>query len=122
MNMTIDQRGESRVAVIEGDGVVIGSVQEALDLMADASYNGDAHKLLLDKANVAEEFFELRTKLAGDILQKFTNYGVKLAIVGDFGGYGSKSLRDFIYECNQGKRFFFLADRAEALNALHAAD
>ncbi|QHT63579.1 DUF4180 domain-containing protein [Paenibacillus lycopersici] len=122
MNMTIDRRGASKVAVIDGEGIVIADVQDALDLMASARYNGDAHKLLIRKANITEDFFELRTKLAGDILQKFTNYEVKLAVVGDFSGYDSKSLRDFIYECNQGSRFFFLSDETEALDALHAAD
>ncbi|NBD25311.1 DUF4180 domain-containing protein [Paenibacillus glycinis] len=122
MNITIDQRGASKVAVIASDGIVIGDVQDALDMMASVNYAEGAHKLLIRKENIAEDFFELRTKLAGEILQKYTNYRVKLAVVGDFGGYESKSLRDFIYECNQGKQFFFLADTAEALDALHGAD
>ncbi|MBM7566631.1 DUF4180 domain-containing protein [Paenibacillus sacheonensis] len=121
MNMTFDRKGSSNVAIIESDGIVIGSVQDALDLMATASYDGDSNKLLIRKENIAEDFFELRTKLAGDILQKFTNYRVKLAIVGDFSGYDSKSLRNFIYECNQGKQFFFMAEEASALAALHEA-
>ncbi|QHW32440.1 DUF4180 domain-containing protein [Paenibacillus rhizovicinus] len=120
MNITIDQKGASKVAVVDSDEIVIGEVQDALDLMASVSYNNEAYKLLIRKENLTDDFFELRTKLAGDILQKFTNYGVKLAIVGDFSGYDSKSLRDFIYECNQGKQFFFLADQAEALAALHS--
>lgn len=47
------------------------------------------------------------------------NYRIKLAIVGDFNVYNSKSLADFIYECNKGKAVFFLKDEESALSALH---
>lgn len=58
--------------------------------------------------------------IAGDILQKFVNYGIKLAIFGDFSKYTSKPLKDFIYECNQGKDVFFVKDEAEAVEILNA--
>jgi hypothetical protein len=64
------------------------------------------------------QFFQLRTGLAGEILQKFTNYRFVVAIVGDFDVYDSKSLRDFIYECNQGKQVFFAKDQQSALDRL----
>ncbi|GMK40279.1 hypothetical protein PCCS19_33350 [Paenibacillus sp. CCS19] len=120
MQIQVDQQGSSSVAIIRSDEVIIKEVQDALDLMATVRYEVDCDKLLLHKSNLAEEFFELRTKLAGDILQKYVNYGFKLAIVGDYSGYESKSLRDFIYECNHGKQFFFVSTEQEALEALHA--
>ncbi|MHA7578883.1 DUF4180 domain-containing protein [Paenibacillus vandeheii] len=119
MNITIDQQGSSKVALIESNGIIINNVQDALDLMASVNYTDDAHKILINKSNLNEDFFELKTKLAGDILQKYVNYQVKLAIVGEFDGYNSKSLRDFIYECNHGKHVFFLNNKEEALQALH---
>ncbi|MCL6663041.1 DUF4180 domain-containing protein [Paenibacillus polymyxa] len=119
MNITIDQQGNSKVAIIESNGIVINNAQDALDLMASVRYTDDADKLIIDKTNITEEFFELKTKLAGEILQKYVNYHVKLAIVGDFEGHTSKSLRDFIYECNNGKHFFFLKNKEEALQKLH---
>ncbi|AZN38736.1 DUF4180 domain-containing protein [Paenibacillus albus] len=120
MNVTLNNSGSSSIAIIESEEVVIVSVQDALDLMATIQYNHDGcYKLLIHKSAIAEPFFDLSTKLAGDILQKFTNYKVKLAIVGDFSGYNSKSLKDFIYESNQGKQFFFLPDEQAALEALH---
>ncbi|MGO4548334.1 DUF4180 domain-containing protein [Paenibacillus sp. 2TAB23] len=119
MKMTVDQQGESRVAIIESGEIVIANVQDALDLMAAASYHEDCYKILIRKSNIHEDFFELKTKLAGDILQKYTNYKVKLAIVGDFESYDSKSLKDFIYESNNGKQVFFAKDIPSALQALH---
>lgn len=122
MNISVDIRDNSRVAIIENSDILISDVQEALDLMASVQYLEECHKILMDKANITEDFFELRTRLAGEILQKFTNYKVKLAIVGDFDVYESKSLRDFIYECNQGNSVFFLKDRGAALEALHKVE
>ncbi|GIO14143.1 hypothetical protein J19TS2_36980 [Cohnella xylanilytica] len=119
MRIKVDQRGSSKVAIVESDSIVIGDVQDALDLLASVQYNEGCEKILIPKSNVAEAFFDLSTRLAGEILQKFATYQTKLAIVGDFGGYGSKSLKDFIYESNQGKNAFFLPDEESALDALH---
>lgn len=121
MNITVDVKDNSQVAIVESDEILISDVQSALDLMASVRYTADCHKMVIHKENIVEDFFELKTKLAGDILQKYTNYQVKIAIVGDFDGYESKSLRDFIYECNQGKSIFFLKDRQAAIQALHGA-
>lgn len=111
MDITIDQQGNSKVAIIESNDIVISKVQDALDLMASVNYLNEAYKMIIDKSNITEEFFDLKTKLAGEILQKYVNYQVKLAIVGDFDGYSSKSLKDFIYECNNGKHVFFVKQK-----------
>ena len=59
------------------------------------------------KQDVVDDFFALSTCLAGEILQKFVNYGVRFAIYGDFSEYTSKPLKDFIYESNKGRDFYF---------------
>lgn len=74
--------------------------------------------MVLYKESLNESFFDLKTGLAGEILQKFSNYRFKLAIVGDFSHYTSKSLRDFIYECNKGNMVYFKDDLDSALSAL----
>ena len=51
-------------------------------------------------------------------MQKFTNYRKRIAIVGDFSIYTSKSLKDFIYECNKGKNIFFTSDVEQAIKRL----
>ncbi len=56
--------------------------------------------------------------LAGEILQKFVNYGGKIAIYGDFSHYTSKPLKDFIYQSNKGKDVFFVATREEAIQKI----
>ncbi|WP_127580410.1 DUF4180 domain-containing protein [Paenibacillus koleovorans] len=120
MNLRADQRGASKVAVVESDRVLIQDTQDALDLMATVRYQVEADKLILFKQNLVESFFDLSTRLAGDILQKYTNYSMIIAIVGDFSTYSSKSFKDFIYECNNGKHVFFLPDEQTALEKLHS--
>ncbi|WQD36273.1 DUF4180 domain-containing protein [Sphingobacterium spiritivorum] len=63
-------------------------------------------------------FFDLRTGIADEILQKFSNYRVQLAIVGEYSKYNSKSLTDFIYESNKGRHINFVNSMEEALNVL----
>lgn len=43
---------------------------------------------------------------------------MKIAIIGDFSAYTSKSLKDFIYESNNGKDLFFLSDEKKAIEKL----
>ncbi len=55
-------------------------------------------------------------------MQKFVNYRVKIAFVGDFSSYPSKSLRDFLYESNSGNDVFFVSNEVEALARLVGAE
>lgn len=112
-----------KVAVIkpEDGETVIRDTQTALDLIMTVKYEAETDRIAIDKEAVAEDFFILSTGVAGEILQKYINYGVKLAIYGDFSRYTSKPLRDFIYESNKGNDFFFVADEQEAVQRLCAA-
>ena len=112
---------------IEADGIKIAelgpqsagieTVQQALDLMAEATYDG-AQSLILYDTQLPAAFFDLSTRLAGDILQKFAQYRVRLAIVGDFSQYPSQPLKAFIAESNRGNQIFFVPDKDEALKRL----
>lgn len=114
---TIKQNGVD-IAVVESEQLIITDVQSALDLLATVGYESGSSRIVLDKAAISDDFFDLKTRIAGDILQKFINYQTKLAIVGDYSVYTSKSLKDFMYECNNGKDIFFVASEAEALERL----
>lgn len=111
------------VAVVETEETLFADPQAALDLMATVQYEAGTpvSAIIVDKGNVAEDFFVLRTRLAGEVLQKYTNYHMKLAIVGDFSGYTSKSLADFIWESNRGRDIFFAPTREEAMRLLERA-
>lgn len=118
MNITKIEAGGGNIAVVSSSEILIGDVQSALDLMATVRYEADCDRIVINKSLISESFFDLKTRLAGDILQKYINYHVKIAIVGDFSVYPSKSLQDFIYECNSGRDIFFLPTEQQAIEKL----
>ncbi|MCY4780394.1 DUF4180 domain-containing protein [Sphingobacterium sp. UT-1RO-CII-1] len=105
---------EIEVAEIISDTILIRNTEDALDLLGNVYYQGFNHVVIYEK-NLSADFFDLKNKMAGDILQKFSNYRVRLFIVGDFKKFTSTSLKDFIYESNQGKHVNFVANIADAL-------
>ena len=82
------------------------------------SYSENVTNMILYAHNFPERFFDLKTKFAGEILQKFSNYHIRLAIIGDFGKFSSDSLHAFIRESNKGNQIFFVPDRTSAINRL----
>jgi len=95
----------------------IESAQSLLDAISDVVYEGCTNSIF-KKEHFPEEFYDLKTGLAGEILQKMTNYRLKLAIVGDFSGIQSKSLNAFIIESNRGRQNFFVSTEEEAIQKL----
>ena len=83
-----------------------------------AKYEMGTNNIAIDKKLISEDFFILSTGLAGEILQKYINYGGRIAIYGDFSHYTSKPLKDFIYESNKGKDVFFVKTEVEAIDML----
>ncbi len=112
------ERNGAACAVVRDDGIVLSNAQSALDLLMTAKYEAETKNIVLAKRQITPDFFILSTGLAGEILQKFINYGGRLAIYGDFSGYTSKPLHDFMYESNQGKDVFFVSTEAEAVDRL----
>ena len=118
MNQRTVQSHGVNIVVIHSDVPVIVDTQSALDLIATLSYAEDCERVVLNKEAIVEDFFKLSTGIAGEILQKFVTYSRKIAIIGDFSGYTSKPLHDFIYECNQGNAVFFMPDEQSAVEKL----
>lgn len=117
MEIIINQFDDIKIAEVIADKVIISETQDALDIMADANYQG-AYKIIINENNIIPAFFDLKTGIAGDILQKFSTYNVQLAIVGDFSKYTSKSLTDFILESNKYGRINFVSTVEEARSVL----
>ena len=118
MNIQAVIHGKSIAAVAEitNDQVVINTAQDALDLMFDPALSG-ARNMILWRNQIAPAFFDLKTGLAGEVIQKFVNYGVRLAIVGDF-AEETGPLADFIRESNRGRHVYFVPDIAIAMQKL----
>lgn len=118
MQISVIKENNVEIAIVYSEHILITDVQSAIDFFATVDYETGCSRMIIDKASICEEFFDLSTKVAGEILQKFINYRKKVAIIGDFSVYKSKSLKDFIYECNKGKDIFFLPSEKEAIEKL----
>ncbi|MEY8237160.1 DUF4180 domain-containing protein [Lachnospiraceae bacterium 66-29] len=105
---------------MNSEELLIADVQSALDFIMTIKFETDCTNIAINREAIVEDFFVLSTCLAGEILQKFVNYGVRFAVYGDFSNYTSKSLNDFIYECNKGRNIYFQPDVSLAVDKLSA--
>jgi len=96
-------------AVLIPNSYRLNTLQDALDLMVEVQSLG-ADSVELSASDICPEFFDLKSGLAGEILQKFVNYAMQIRIRGDFSAFGSRALRDFIRECNSGTAIHFIQD------------
>lgn len=117
MKIELNQINGVMITEIISDELLIKETQDALDIMGECSYQGST-KIIIHKKNIIPAFFDLKSGIAGDILQKFSTYQVQLAIVGDFSTYSSKSLNDFIFESNKHGRINFVNSTEEAKKQL----
>ena len=117
MNVVVHNKSGNKIAEIISDDIIINNLQDALDLMANISYQ-EINKIIIKVNNITADFYKLRSGLGGEILQKCVNYGIKIAIVGDFEKYESESLKAFIVESNRGNQFFFVSNISEAKEKL----
>ncbi len=116
--LTLIGRDGQSVALIDRWARVTNPM-ELLDAMATAGYLG-AGAMAAYAESLGEEFFDLKTRIAGEMLQKFSNYRMRFAIIGDFSNVQSRSLRDFIRESNDGKTVCFAGSLDDALLRLSA--
>lgn len=106
-----------KIAEIIPGKILISEPGDILDLMAEAGMN-DCSKLIIHSGSLHPDFFDLKTRLAGGVLQKFSNYRMKLSVVGEFTDIKSKSLRDFIRESNRTGIITFVSSMEEALTSV----
>jgi hypothetical protein len=117
MKINIIKINEENIAELASDDIEISKAQDAIDLMANC-FPLKTNKLILKENNLIPAFFDLKTRLAGEILQKFVTYNFKIAIVGDFSKYQSNVLKDFIYESNKQGEINFAKSIEEAREKL----
>lgn len=118
MKTEIIRKNNIDIAVVESNEQLITDTQSALDLIMTVKYETGCANIAINKEAITDDFFVLSTCLAGEILQKFINYGVRFAIYGDFSKYTSKPLKDFMYESNKGENIYFQPSVSLAVDQL----
>ena len=96
------------------EGPKLRKDRDAVDLIT-AGWEQKARFLVIPVERLGDDFFRLKSRVAGEILQKFVQYRVRVAIAGDISRYleESSSLRDFVYESNRGEHVWFVANADE---------
>jgi len=107
-----------KIVVVYSDSQIITDGQSALDFIFNISFEHNSRNIAINKEAICEDFFRLSTGVAGEIAQKIVNYRFRVAVYGDFSGYTSKPLQDYIYECNNGNHLFFVPDEESATDRL----
>ena len=103
-----------RVAEISHRGAALESERDATDLIAEA-LSSDARFVAIPAERLSSDFFQLSTRKAGHFIQKFMNYRLRVAILGDITAHveASEPLADFVRESNRGQNVWFVRDSAE---------
>ncbi|WP_175408811.1 DUF4180 domain-containing protein [Streptomyces sp. TRM64462] len=116
---TLETINDVPVLLCPPEGDPIRGEADALDLIGDAGYQG-AQWVVIPAERLDESFFHLHTRVAGDIIQKFANYRLGVAITGDISRHteSSPALRDFVRECNRGRQTWFLSGTEELAERL----
>lgn len=114
MEIIAHQLNSLNIAEIVSSQILINNLADSLDILGNIYYQG-YDGMILQKDNFDPEFFNLSNGLAGEILQKFSTYKLRLVIVGDFSTLQGKSIRSFITESNERKHINFVATIQEAL-------
>jgi hypothetical protein len=112
----VQERAGVPVLVCDPDGPPVATVQDALDLVG-AAFLG-AEVVAVPASRLDEDFFSLGTRFAGEVMQKFVNYRLRLVVLGDISRHlaASAALRALVHESNQADHVWFLPD-LDALDA-----
>jgi hypothetical protein len=121
--MAVVVHGTTRVLEVAPEGPPVGTGQDALDLIGDA-WGQDATWVALPVGRLDARYFDLRSGVAGELAQRFQNYGVRLAVVGDVGPHtaASDAFRDLVREAGRGRGSVVFVPDAAALAALLGPD
>lgn len=106
---TVEHHNGTAVLVCQPDGPILADGRAATDLIG-AAFGHAAEVVLVPASRLPATFFDLSSGLAGEIVQKFVNYRLRLAVVGDISEHldASSALRAFVAESNRGRQLWFL--------------
>ncbi len=111
-----------RVFEWAAEGAPLRNDREAADLIPTV-WSHRAALVVLPAERLGDDFFQLKTRIAGEVIQKLIGYRLRLAIVGDISRYLAEdsALRDFVRESNCGSQVWFVASLEELGERLERA-
>jgi len=111
---TISEVGGKRVLTVAPETATLGSERDATDLIGEA-FGHEANVVVVPADRVAADFYQLRTRVAGDVVRKFQMYRIRLVVLGDITEHlaASDAFRSFVHEINRGGDIWFVQDNEE---------
>lgn len=121
MSYAVQQVYDQRLVVFAEAGPMLKSENDVCLFIAPA-FEHEAGMIALPVSRLDAAFFQLRSGMAGAVLQKFINYRLRVALLGDITPWlaQSNALQDFVHEANRGEQVWFLPSLAELEQRLGA--
>lgn len=112
----VEKENKKYIEFISGEKQIL-TEQDTLDLVA-VCYDENLSLILLHEELIPDDFFKLRTGLAGQVLQKFINYHIKAAVLITDEQKIKGKFKELLAESKKGKDFCVFSDIVEAENWL----
>lgn len=117
VNYQLVEKNNQTIVVVTSAEPPIATGKDAIRLI-EACIEHNAGLLAVHAEALSEDFFKLRTGVAGEILQKFVNFSLRAAIVAADGSLIKGRMKELLAEFNRGNAFRVFATQAEAENWL----
>src|SRR6185503_693016 len=101
--MTMQLLDRHGIRIVECTEEIV-RVDDALALIAACLESGST-RLLIEACFLPAAFFDLRSRFAGEFLQKLQNYNLQLAAVLPADSYYGERFSEFLAEAKRGRSF-----------------
>lgn len=113
MNYEIREIGSKKYIEVVSATEPLSTENTALDLIA-LCWEHECNALMIHYEALSEDFFKLKTKVAGSIIQKFVNYGIKAAAIVPQEPLQKGRFKEMASETNKGNHFRLYESKEEA--------
>ena len=113
MNYQIKETENKKYIELMSAANPLSTENDALDLIA-LCWEHETNYIVIHQEALSESFFDLKTKAAGNIIQKFVNYGIKAAVVIPQETVQNERFKEMALEINKGNHFRMYESKEEA--------
>lgn len=113
MNYQVREREGKKYIELGSVTAPLNRESDALDLIA-LCWEHDVKAIMIHHAVLSEDFFRLKTNLAGNMIQKFINYGIKAAAIVPPETMQKGRFKEMALEMNKGGHFRLYETKEEA--------
>lgn len=113
MNYEIKELDGKKYIELISTTTPLNTENDALDLIA-LCWEHEISQLMIPYEALSQEFFQLKTKVAGNIIQKFINYNIKVAAIIPQDITQKGRFREMALEMNKGNHFIMCENKEDA--------